>query len=146
MSETEIPYLLLINGPNLNRLGMRDQTVYGTSTLADVVQLVESTARNYSVGVRNFQSNSEGALIDFIQANAAECVGIIINPGAFGHYSIALHDCLLDTQKPIVEVHISNVHKREPFRHQLVLAAAVTGQIVGLGIKGYKLATEYLLA
>ncbi|MBX6352912.1 MAG: type II 3-dehydroquinate dehydratase [Thermoflavifilum sp.] len=139
------PYLLLINGPNLNRLGQRDPNTYGTETLADVERRVRQVAQAAGVDVRAFQSNSEGELIDILQREGPEAMGIIINPGAYAHYSYALRDCLADLSTPIVEVHISNVHRREPFRHQLVLSSVVTGQVVGLGTLGYELAAQYLL-
>ncbi|AEJ43624.1 3-dehydroquinate dehydratase, type II [Alicyclobacillus acidocaldarius subsp. acidocaldarius Tc-4-1] len=134
-------YILLVHGPNLNRLGVRKPEVYGQRTLADVVELVRSTALPFGFDVIDRQSNHEGDLIDFLQQYGPGAHGIIINPGAFGHYSYALRDCLEDIDRPTVEVHISNVHRREPFRHQLVLSDVVTGQIVGLGLEGYRLAT-----
>ncbi|WP_067617612.1 type II 3-dehydroquinate dehydratase [Alicyclobacillus acidiphilus] len=134
------PYLLLINGPNLNRLGVRKPDTYGTRTLQDVVDLVRETAQGYGVEVLDKQSNHEGELIDFLQQHGPEALGIIINPGAFGHYAYALRDCLEDIDRPTIEVHISNVHKREAFRHQLVLADVVQGQVVGLGTDGYRYA------
>ncbi|GMA52386.1 3-dehydroquinate dehydratase [Alicyclobacillus contaminans] len=138
-------YLLLLNGPNLNRLGLREPEIYGTETLDDVVRRVEAVATRHGVGVRAFQSNSEGALIDRLQADGPGALGIIINPGALAHYGYSLRDCLADVNRPTIEVHISNVHRREAFRHQLVLAPVVTGQIVGLGTLGYALAAEALL-
>ncbi|MBX5437382.1 MAG: type II 3-dehydroquinate dehydratase [Alicyclobacillaceae bacterium] len=138
------PYVLLVNGPNLNRLGVRDPQIYGTETLADVERRVRAVTAPRGVEVRSFQSNSEGALIDFLQQHGPGSLGIILNPGALAHYGLALRDCLEDIGRPVVEVHISNVHKREPFRHHLVLSAVVTGQIVGLGTAGYELAAEYL--
>jgi 3-dehydroquinate dehydratase II len=142
---TDQPYLLLLNGPNLNRLGVREPSVYGTDTLQDVVTRVETAAAAYGVLVQSFQSNAEGDLIDFLQAYGSDALGIIVNPGALAHYGYSLRDCLADLQRPTVEVHISNVHRRESFRHQLVLAPVVTGQIVGLGTYGYELAVHYLL-
>lgn len=139
------PYVLLVNGPNLNRLGKRNPDVYGTVTLPDVVTSVRRIASQHGVDVRDFQSNTEGLLIDFLQQEGPEAIGIIINPGALGHYGLALRDCLEDLGRPTVEVHISNVHKREAFRHKLVLADVVNGQIVGLGTAGYELAVQFLL-
>lgn len=138
----EKPYLILMNGPNLNRLGLRVPELYGNKTLPDVVDLVRSVAAPYGVEVRDFQSNFEGGLIDFLQQNGPGAIGIVINPGAFGHYSIALRDCLEDIKRPTIEVHITNVHKRETFRHHLVLSAVVDGQVVGLGIDVYRYAAE----
>jgi 3-dehydroquinate dehydratase-2 len=143
--ESERKYLLLVNGPNLNRLGQREPSIYGTATLADVEASVAAVAKQYNVEVRSFQSNSEGALIDFLQEFGPNALGIIINPGALAHYGYALRDCLADIRRPTVEVHISNVHQREEFRHKLVLAPVVAGQICGLGIQGYLLAARYLL-
>ncbi|QSO53321.1 type II 3-dehydroquinate dehydratase [Alicyclobacillus curvatus] len=142
------PTLLLVNGPNLNRLGHREPAIYGRETLSDVVNRIRQTAGQQGVSVLDMQSNSEGALIDFLQEHARVASGIILNPGAFAHYSYALRDCLADVRSycPIVEVHISNVHQREVFRHESVLAAVVTGQIVGLGTSGYDLAANYLLS
>ncbi|WDM03083.1 type II 3-dehydroquinate dehydratase [Alicyclobacillus cycloheptanicus] len=137
--------MLLVNGPNLNRLGQRDRAVYGSETLSDIVRRVEAVAHRHGASVRAFQSNHEGAIIDFLQQEGPNADGLVINPGALGHYGYALRDCLADLCLPIVEVHISNVHKREPFRHQLVLSGVVTGQIVGLGAAGYELAAAYLL-
>lgn len=143
-TEDTQPYILLVNGPNLNRLGVRNPSVYGTVTLLDIEQSVTRIAESFGLNVRTFQSNSEGALIDFLQHYGPNALGIIINPGALGHYGYALRDCIEDIGKLTVEVHISNVHKRESFRHQLVLASVVTGQIVGLGTKGYETAATYL--
>ena len=142
------PTLLLVNGPNLNRLGHREPTIYGNETLPQVVDRIRQLAAQQGVSVLDMQSNSEGALIDFLQENAPMANGIILNPGAFAHYSYALRDCLADVGSycPIVEVHISNVHQREAFRHESVLAAVVTGQIVGLGTTGYDLAANYLIS
>lgn len=138
-------YVLLVNGPNLNRLGQRDPGVYGTETLADIVQRVQAVATEFGVAVKSFQANSEGAIIDYLQEHGPAARGIIINPGALAHYGWALRDCIADLGRPTVEVHISNVHRRESFRHQLVLAPVVTGQIVGLGSAGYGLAARHLL-
>jgi 3-dehydroquinate dehydratase II len=141
----ERSYILLVNGPNLNRLGVRDPSVYGKDTLDDIHHRVVELAEDYGVEVDAFQSNHEGELIDFLQTHGPSSRGVILNPGALGHYSYALRDCLADIRGPVIEVHISNVHSREAFRHQLVLASVVKGQIVGLGTFGYELATLYLL-
>lgn len=139
------PYLLLVNGPNLNRLGLRNPQVYGHHTLADIVSDVRELAEEFATDLRDYQSNSEGALVDFLQQEGPEALGIVINPGALAHYGLSLRDCLEDINKPTVEVHISNIHRREEFRHHSVLAEVVTGQVVGLGVRGYILATQYLL-
>lgn len=138
------PYLLVVHGPNLNRLGVRKPETYGTKTLADIISQAQERAGRYGVTVKDKQSNHEGDLIDFLQEHGPNALGIIVNPGAFGHYSYALRDCLEDIARPTIEVHISNVHKREPFRHQLVLSDVVLGQVVGLGTEGYGFAVEAL--
>jgi 3-dehydroquinate dehydratase-2 len=139
------PYILFVNGPNLNRLGTREPSVYGTDTLDDVFTKVQQLAAARNVEVVPFQSNHEGAIIDFLQQYGQSSSGVILNPGALAHYGLSLRDCLADVGCPVVEVHISNVHNRESFRHQLVLSEVVVGQVVGLGTKGYELATRYLL-
>lgn len=139
------PYILLVNGPNLNRLGIRKPDVYGTVTLADIVGEVRDYAEARGVAVMDYQSNHEGDLIDFIQEHGPGSLGMLINPGALGHYGLALRDCVEDISKPTIEVHISNVHRREAFRHHLVLSEVCIGQVVGLGWQGYVLAAESLL-
>ena len=140
------PYLVLINGPNLNRLGIRKPEIYGGQSLQGVVNDVREIAERFHAEVKAMQSNHEGEIIDFLQEYGPSASGIIINPGAFGHTSYALRDCLEDIARPTLEVHISNVHRREPFRHHLVLSSVVMGQIVGLGTDGYRMAAEYLLS
>ncbi|MGL5434233.1 MAG: type II 3-dehydroquinate dehydratase [Lachnospiraceae bacterium] len=137
--------LLVLNGPNLNFLGIREKGIYGTQDYAYLVQLLETKARQEGHEIEIFQSNYEGGLIDKIQeAYHSGVEGIIINPGAFTHYSIAVRDALASIQVPIIEVHISNVHKREEFRHVSVTAPVCTGQVTGLGLDGYTLAMDYL--
>lgn len=137
--------LLVLNGPNLNFLGIREKGIYGTQDYAFLVKMLEDKAAAEGHQLEVFQSNYEGGLIDKIQeAYHSGVQGIIINPGAFTHYSIALRDALASVQVPIVEVHISNVHKREEFRHVSVTAPVCTGQVVGLGLRGYALAMDYL--
>lgn len=138
--------ILLINGPNLNTLGTRRPEVYGSTTLADIERAVKARAIELDAVVVAFQSNSEGALIDFMQAQAAGAHGIVMNPGAFTHYSYALRDAVEATGLPLVEVHISNIHAREPFRHTSVIAPVALGQIAGLGWRGYLAALETLVA
>jgi 3-dehydroquinate dehydratase II len=140
------PYLLLVNGPNLNRLGTREPSIYGYDTLHDVEARVAALAAAHNVAVCSHQSNHEGDLIDYLQSHGPQSIGVILNPGAFAHYGLALRDCVADIGCPVVEVHISNVHQREPFRHQLVLAPVVTGQMVGFGTTGYELAAQYLIS
>ena len=138
--------LLIINGPNLNMLGKRDGSVYGTKNYADLVDMIEKEAEKLLIDVLFFQSNHEGELIDFIQNNSNDSDGIIINPGALTHYSIALRDALRDSKLKIVEVHISNIHAREQFRHISVIAPISEGQIAGLGFNGFLYALKYFKA
>lgn len=137
--------ILLISGPNLNMLGTRLPGIYGSQTLSDIEELVRKRAAEWEVEISSFQSNHEGALIDFIQANRS-ADGMIINPGAFGHYAYALRDALENFDGGIVEVHISNVHAREEFRHNLVLSPIVDGVVAGLGWRGYLGALDALVA
>ena len=137
--------LLLLNGPNLNFLGIREKGVYGTEDYGYLVRMMKEKAEREGHELDIYQSNYEGGLIDKIQEayyNGTE--GIIINPGAFTHYSYSLRDALSSVEIPKVEVHISNVHKREEFRHTSVTAPVCDGQVVGLGLKGYALAMDYL--
>jgi len=139
--------ILLINGPNLNRLGTREPTIYGTQTLADVERELQQHARRQKLSLSTFQSNHEGALIDRIHAAAGEGVDfIIINAGAFTHSSIAVRDALVAVAIPFVEVHLSNIYRRESFRHVSLLADCAVGSIVGLGTAGYRLALEFAAA
>jgi 3-dehydroquinate dehydratase-2 len=133
--------ILLVNGPNLNLLGTREPQVYGATTLKDVEAACMERGRTLGVDVACFQSNHEGALIYRIHAARGEGVGfIIINPGAFTHTSVALRDALAGVAIPFIEVHVSNVHKREAFRHHSYLSDIADGVIVGLGVSGYALA------
>ena len=137
--------LLLLNGPNLNFLGIREKGVYGTEDYGYLVRMMKEKAEREGHELDIYQSNFEGGLIDKIQEayyNGTE--GIIINPGAFTHYSYELRDALSSVEIPKVEVHISNVHKREEFRHTSVTAPVCDGQVLGLGLKGYALAMDYL--
>ncbi|MDQ0213839.1 3-dehydroquinate dehydratase-2 [Oikeobacillus pervagus] len=133
--------ILVLNGPNLNRLGKREPEIYGTETLEMLENHLRSKGSELGVEIEAFQSNVEGELINRLHKAADEHVdGIIFNPGAFTHYSYALRDAIASISIPVIEVHISNVHKREEFRHQSVIAPVAFGQIVGLGLHGYELA------
>lgn len=137
--------LLVLNGPNINFLGIREKGIYGAGDYASLVRMLEEKAEVQGHELDVFQSNHEGALINKIQEAYHTCVeGIIINPGAFTHYSYAIRDALASVEIPVIEVHISNVHKREEFRHVSVTAPVCLGQIVGLGFQGYGLAMDYL--
>lgn len=139
--------ILVLHGPNLNLLGRREPEIYGRATLADIHTTMEARARARGVQIESFQSNSEGELIDRIQAAATEGIEfIIINPGAYSHTSIAIPDALRGVAIPYIEVHISNIHAREAFRHHSHFSASATGVICGLGIQGYELALDAALA
>lgn len=137
--------ILVLHGPNLNMLGQREPHIYGSTTLAQINAALQEQASARGSSAVCFQSNHEGALIDRVQADAAQSAGIIINPGALTHYGLSLRDALATLSIPIIEVHISNVYTREPFRHTSVIAPVATGQIAGLGWRGYMLALHWLL-
>ncbi len=132
-----MPLILLIHGPNLNQLGQRDAAQYGSLTLADIEALVTAEAKKSGFAVKAFQSNHEGALIDFLQAESGKAAGIIINGGAFTHYGYALHDALVDTRLPAVEVHLSDISNREEWRRTSVTAPACIAMIAGKKEAGY---------
>ncbi|NNN10925.1 MAG: type II 3-dehydroquinate dehydratase [Acidimicrobiaceae bacterium] len=137
--------VLVVNGPNLNMLGRREPTIYGSESLADVESRLRAVANDLEVNLDFFQSNHEGAIIDRLHEAFGNYDGIIINPGAFTHYSYAIRDAFAAIKIPFVEIHISNIHTRETFRHSSVLAALAIGQIAGLGIYGYELALKGLI-
>jgi 3-dehydroquinate dehydratase-2 len=134
--------IALLHGPNLNLLGQREVDIYGTTTEADVVALVEKTAASHGLTVEFTQSNSEGDLVNAVHAARGRCAAIIVNAGALSHYGWSLHDALATFEGPIVEVHLSNTSAREPWRHTSVLTPVASGTIMGLGPHGYELATE----
>lgn len=138
--------ILIVNGPNLNLLGQREPEIYGHTTLADIENSLTSYAEKLGTSVIFFQSNSEGELIDFIQSNAASCSALILNGAGFTHTSVALRDCIAALSIPVVEVHLSNIHAREEFRHTSLTAPVAKGIISGLGPTGYLLALEYLVS
>lgn len=136
--------ILVINGPNLNMLGKRDKTIYGDKTLAQIDTILKKEGKRLGAEIVSFQSNSEGALIDFIQENSSKASGIIINPGALTHYGFSLLDALDDSGLPVIEVHLSNIYAREDWRTDSVIAPIAKGQISGLGWQGYVAALQIL--
>lgn len=132
--------IALLNGPNLNLLGLRQPEIYGHQTLGDVVAACTALAGDLRLELRALQSNHEGQLVDWIQAARADCAGIIVNPGAYSHTSVAILDALNAYEGPVLEVHISNIHKREPFRHHSHVSTRAEGVIAGFGTEGYLLA------
>jgi 3-dehydroquinate dehydratase-2 len=137
--------ILLLNGPNLNLLGEREPQIYGTTTLAELVQLVQKRARELQADVRAFQSNHEGALIDELHQSRRWANGVIFNPGAFTHYSYALRDAIVATKLRVVEVHLSDITKREPWRAVSVLEEVCAHRVLGKGVAGYLEALEWLV-
>ncbi len=136
---------LVINGVNLNMLGVREPEVYGNASLSDLEKKLTKKAKELDVSVDFFQSNFEGEIVEKIHSAYGNYNGIIINPGAFTHYSYAIRDAFGSVKMPVIEVHISNIHKREEFRHNSVIVPECIGQICGLGFKGYELALEALV-
>jgi 3-dehydroquinate dehydratase-2 len=137
--------LLLVNGPNLNLLGTREPEIYGRATLADVEELVRSTAGELDYSVTAVQSNHEGVLVDAIQDARSTCAAVVINAGAFTHTSVAIRDALVAAALPVAEVHISNVYRREPFRHTSYLSDIAQLVVVGAGVHGYAFAVQQLV-
>ncbi len=134
--------VLVIHGPNLNLLGEREVDVYGKVTLSDINERLQEHAERLGIDIENFQSNHEGEIIEKIQEARSGYECLIINPAAFTHYSIAIRDALAVLQIPIIEVHLSNIYSREPFRHKSVVAGVATGQISGFGPDSYSLALD----
>ncbi len=141
MSPSQIlPLIAVLNGPNLNLLGLRQPEVYGAATLDDVEALCAEAAERLRLAIDFRQTNSEGELVTWVQECRGRASGIVINPGGYTHTSVALMDALLAVELPIVEVHVSNIHRREDFRRHSYVSRAATGVICGLGVRGYALA------
>lgn len=138
--------ILVIHGPNLNMLGKRDPAVYGSMTMEEINARVSQRAKELGADVEFFQSNSEGGLIDYLQGAAPSAQGIVINAGAYTHYSYALHDALLDTGLPVIETHLSNILAREEWRRRSVIAPATKGSVSGFGWRSYTAALDLLVA
>ena len=137
--------ILVMNGPNLNLLGTREPEIYGTVTLADIHERLRRRANEADLDIEFMQSNHEGALVDAIQRARRTADYIILNAGAFTHYSIALRDAIAAVDVPVIEVHLSNIHQREEFRHKSVIAPVVLGQIAGFGAESYMAALEIII-
>ncbi len=146
MSQPVQKPILIVNGPNLNMLGTREPSVYGRDTLDDIRKLALAKAKSLGLGVDFRQSNSEGELVGWVQDARTTAAGIIVNAGAYTHTSIALLDALQAAELPVIEVHLSNIFRREDFRHHSYVSLAATGVICGLGAKGYELALEGMAA
>jgi 3-dehydroquinate dehydratase-2 len=138
--------ITILNGPNLNMLGTREPEIYGKTTLADIEALCRKTAEKHGFLLEFRQSNQEGDLVDWIQAAGKEAQGLIINAGGYTHTSVAIHDALKSLRIPILEVHLSNIFQREPFRHHSYISPLARGIICGLGAKGYELAVEAMVS
>ena len=145
MTNKNHPKILVIHGPNLNTLGKREPEIYGSKTLDDIDKDLKTKGEQLGAVVETFQSNHEGEIVEKIQKAMGTHKGLIINPAAFTHTSVAIRDAVLMLEIPIVEVHLSNIYKRESFRHKSMLADVVTGQISGLGVIGYLLALEAVI-
>jgi len=136
--------ILVIHGPNLNMLGKREPEIYGRKSLKEIDAELKALGEDLDLEVETFQSNHEGAIVDRIQQAIDNCGGVIINPAAFTHTSIAVRDALAMLDVPVIEIHLSNIHKREPFRHQSLIAGVATARIAGFGSHGYLLALQGL--
>ena len=137
-----MPKVLLINGPNLNLLGSREPEIYGSTTLMEIEKKVASTLRVHEIDCESFQSNTEGKIIDWLHNNRRSDF-LLLNPGALSHTSVGLRDAVLGVEIPFIEIHLSNVHKREEFRHHSYFSDIAIGALAGLGVKGYLLAAEF---
>lgn len=146
MANAEGLRILVLNGPNLNLLGTREPEVYGSMTLDDIITGLAARAGDAGAAISHFQSNSEGALIDALQKARTEADGVVFNPGAYTHTSVALRDAISSIDVPVVETHLSNVHAREEFRHTSLLSAVCLGVVGGFGAESYTLALYALLA
>ncbi len=135
-----LPLVAVLNGPNLNMLGLRQPHLYGRATLDDMEQLCAEAAETLGLAIDFRQTNGEGELISWVQECRERAAGIVINPGGYSHTSVALMDALLSTDLPVIEVHVTNIHRREEFRHLSYVSKAATGVICGLGVRGYSLA------
>ncbi len=133
------PKVLVLNGPNLNMLGLREPTIYGRTTLKEIEAACVADGKRLGLAVTCHQSNHEGELVTWIQQARGTMAGIVINPGAYSHTSIAIHDALAAVELPTIEVHLSNIHKREAFRHHSYVSKVAIGVICGLGVQGYLL-------
>jgi 3-dehydroquinate dehydratase-2 len=145
MGETALamnPKIMILNGPNLNLLGVRQPHIYGHDTLVDIEKRLKARARSHDLGIDMRQSNHEGELVTWIQEARTSCAGIIINPAAYTHTSVAILDALLACELPVIELHLSNPHKREEFRHRSFVTLAARGVIAGFGAHGYELALD----
>lgn len=135
-------FIAVLNGPNLNLLGLRQPLIYGTDTLAEIDQLCADTAAEFGLDIQCLQSNHEGELVDAVHRWRTDAVGFVVNAAAYTHTSVAIRDALATISGPLLEVHISNVHAREPFRHHSYLSEIAAGIIVGCGVQGYQFAVE----
>lgn len=135
--------ILVLNGPNLNLLGTREPATYGSETLADIAELCRRTGEANGLDIEFFQTNHEGELLDRIHSARGRCAGILINPAAWTHTSVAVRDALAAVELPVIEVHLSNVHKREAFRHHSYVSPVAVGVICGMGSHGYRLGLEH---
>ena len=141
-ADTRAPKVLVIHGPNLNMLGRREPELYGETTLAEIDEALRELGSRLNIDVETFQSNHEGALVEKIQESVDHCSGVIVNPAAFTHTSVALRDALLLLDASIIEVHLSNIYAREPFRHKSLISDIATAQLTGFGKAGYYMALE----